>query len=226
MISIVYKTDDYVIINKAPGTPSAMDNSGDIDAMSECASLLRASGEREELYLIHRLDRVVGGLMVFARNKHTAAQLSRLVAERDFTKEYLAVIDGAPEDGEMVDYLSKNAVLNKAIVFTTPTKGAKLARLSFRQLDTKEVNGKPKSLVRVHLDTGRFHQIRAQFSSRKMPLIGDKKYGSRDFGTRHLALFATRISFDIGDETIDFKAVPDISEYPWSLFDARFYEGI
>ena len=223
MIEIVKLSKDYVIIYKPPGTPSQSDPSGDKDAMTECAELLQARGEKHTLYLIHRLDRVVGGLLVFARNKKTAAHLSSLVVDRGLNKEYFAVVSGEAPGGAMKDFLYKDSTLGKAFVTDRKRAGVKEAELEYETLDTLNYNSTPISLVKISLKTGRFHQIRAQFSSRKMPLIGDKKYGSRDFKAKMPSLFATSIGFEIDGEEVVASKLPDLNSYPWSLFEEEKY---
>ena len=223
MIDIITKTKDYVIINKPVGIPSQSDLSGDKDAMSISSEMLRAAGETDTLFLIHRLDRVVGGLIVFARNKKSAAELSRLVAEHSMTKEYFAVCEGVAEGGLMRDYIYKDASLGKAFVTDRKRSGVKEAELEYELIDSVNIESRSISLVRVRLRTGRFHQIRAQFSSRKMPLIGDKKYGSRDFNAKTPSLFATRLSFNLYGREVSAEALPNIKEYPWSLFEEEKY---
>ena len=223
MIEIVAKTKDFVVIYKPAGVPSQSDPSGDTDAMTMCSEMLRHKGESSELYLIHRLDRVVGGLIVFARNKKSAATLSSLVAEHNITKEYFAVVEGRAEGGVMHDYIYKDATLSKAFVTDRKRSGVKEAELEYTTLDTIGIDNREISLVRVRLKTGRFHQIRAQFSSRKMPLIGDKKYGSRDFKAKTPSLFATRLEFCFNGKEISESKLPDITVYPWSLFEEGKY---
>lgn len=223
MIEIISKTKDYVIIYKPAGIPSQSDPSGDKDAMTLCAELLRHNRESNTLYLIHRLDRVIGGLIVFARNKKSAAILSGLVAEHKIVKEYFAVVEGNAVGGVMRDFLYKDATLGKAFVTDRKRSGVKEAELEYTVLGHKTVDGKDLSLVKIRLKTGRFHQIRAQFSSRKMPLIGDKKYGSRDFKTKMPSLFATRLTFDFNGKEVSAVKLPNLADYPWSLFEEEKY---
>ena len=218
MTNIVYKNDDFLVINKPVGTPSQADNSGDVDAVAECAELLRNMGEHDELHIINRLDRVVGGLILLARSSRAAAELSELLLG-GITKEYRAVVEGECTEGEMRDYLYKDATLGRAFIVNKSRNGAKEALLGYSTLETAMHKGRRLSLVRVRLHTGRFHQIRAQFSSRKMPLVGDKKYGSKVSGTPHPALFATRLAFSYKGNEYDIKATPERSAFPWSLFD-------
>ena len=221
---ILYKSHNAIVIYKPPMMPSQSDISGDKDALALTAELLKAKGEREELYLINRLDRVVSGLMILARSKSYAKKLSAILSEDSFSKEYFAVIDGAVEGGEMVDWLAKDSTVGKAVVCKEGDKGAKEAILDLELLETVSYKGKEKSLVHVKLKTGRFHQIRAQLSSRGSPLTGDKKYGSRDFGARQPALFAYHISALVDGEKIEAKRLPDADKYPWSLFSAEQYQ--
>lgn len=223
MIKIIGKTKDFVVIYKPPIIPSQPDPSGDKDAMTITSELLRSNGEDSNLFLIHRLDRVVGGLLVFGRNKKAAAQLSSLVAEHKIKKEYFAVVQGVCDNGTMRDLIYKDAALNKAFVTNKKRSGAKEAELEYKTLGTVKNNNDDVSLVRVRLKTGRFHQIRVQFSSRKMPLIGDKKYGSRDFVAKNPALFACLLSFEFEGKLVSFFTTPDISVYPWSLFGEECY---
>ena len=225
MAKIVYKTKDYLFINKSPGVPSQPDKSGDEDAMTITARQLKADGETDALFLIHRLDRGVGGLMVFARNKRYAALLSSLVAEHNFVKEYYAVVDGIPEGESFVDYIYKDSTLNKAFVTDRKRGGVKEAILDFSLIDSVTLDsGRVLSLVRVKPRTGRFHQIRVQFASRKMPLVGDKKYGSKDALSRTPALFAYRLAFNSKGIKADVSCLPNLDAYPWSLFEKQKYE--
>ena len=226
MTRIVYKTPDFLVIYKPAGVPSQSDKTGDADAMTITADILRSMGEDDSLFLIHRLDRVVGGLMLFARNKKYAALLSSMVAEREFKKEYLAVAEGEMTDGQLVDYIYKDSILNRAVISSKSHSGAKRAELEYKVLDKAEVNGRRVSLLLVELKTGRFHQIRAQLSSRGHSLLGDKKYGNKDSGCRFPALFAAGLSFEIGNKNNVIRELPDTDSYPWSLFSKEKYEEI
>ena len=157
-----------------------------------------------EIFPIHRLDRNVGGVMVYARTKQAAAALSRAVQEGTMVKEYVAVVHGAPpESGDWEDLLWKDPKKNKVFVVKRQRGGVKKARLEYRVLKS----GEP-SLVRVRLHTGRSHQIRVQFSSRGYPLVGDHKYGSRDERTEPM-LFSCCITFPWRGETKTYEAYPD-----------------
>lgn len=170
------------------------------------------------LHLLHRLDRNVGGVMVFANNKKSASILSQAIAQNEFKKEYLLVCDGCPEEKEGVfeDLLFKDSSKNRSYVVKRLRKGVKSASLEYKVLDT--VNG--KSLVKVLLHTGRTHQIRVQFSSRKLCLCGDIKYGSKDRESSSIALFSHKITFchPVTKETLSFESEPDFKIYPWCIF--------
>lgn len=223
MLSIVYKDDDFIVIRKPVGMPSQSDPTGDTDAMSATSEMLKSCGERPRLWLVHRLDRVVGGLLAFARSKSAAAELSAQIVDGSFKKQYFAVVEGAATGGEMCDYLFKDAAVSKSFVIKNNRAGAKLAVLEYSALDCIETDVGSRSLVRIDLKTGRFHQIRAQFSHRAMPLVGDKKYGSRDTLVRTPSLFACMLCAPALNGGRPITAQPDHSSYPWSLFEKEKY---
>ena len=220
MIEILYKSKNVIVIYKPWGIPSQSDPSGDPDAMTLTAELLKANGEPHTLWLVHRLDRVVGGLIIFARNKKYAAILSEQVKERLFTKEYYAVVDGCAEGGVLEGYIYKDARAGKAFIVDRERAGVKSARLSYRPLATTDTPRGKKTLIYVTLDTGRFHQIRAQLSHEHLPITGDRKYGSRDNVARNIALMAAHLATELPAEKVDVRRLPDTSAYPWSLFDS------
>ena len=157
-----------------------------------------------EIYPIHRLDKNVGGVMVYAKTKATAAALSKAVQEGTMVKEYVATVHGCPpEEGDWEDLLWKDASKNKVFVVKRERKGVKKARLEFRRLTQGE-----ESIVRIRLHTGRSHQIRVQFSSRGFPLVGDHKYGSRDEKTAPM-LFSCCLTFPYKGKTFRFEKLPD-----------------
>lgn len=171
-IKIIYIDSEIAVIEKPVGVLSQRDAKGE-DGLVEI--LTRQIGKI--VYPVHRLDRPVGGVMVFALTKNAAAYLSR---ENAFEKVYLAAVAGKCEPaGEMVDYLFKDGAKGKSFVVKSERRGAKYARLTYETLKTASTEQGDFSLVRIKLDTGRTHQIRVQFASRGMPLMGDGKYGSR-----------------------------------------------
>ena len=161
-----------------------------------------------EVFTVHRLDLNVGGVMVYARTKQAAAKLSQQIQEGELKKEYLAVVNGEPNPkaDRLVDFLFKDSSKNKVFVVKKQRKGVKEARLDYDVVKT--VND--KSLVHIILDTGRSHQIRVQFASRKWPLIGDHKYGSKD-SEKNPALFSSKLTFNhpITKEKLSFESTPN-----------------
>ena len=160
-----------------------------------------------EIFPIHRLDKNVGGVMVYARTKQAAAILSKAVQEGTMVKEYVALVHGTPpETGDWEDLLWKDSKKNKVFVVKRMRGGVKKARLEFKRLTEGET-----SLVHARLHTGRSQQNRVQFSSRGYPLVGDHKYGSRDQRAEPM-LFSCRISFPYKGETMVFERYPDWAE--------------
>lgn len=224
MVEILYKSKNAVVIYKAPGVPSQSDPSEDPDAMTLTSEKLGAIGENPNLWLIHRLDRVVGGLIVFARNKKYAAILSEYVKDRLLTKEYYAVVEGEVQDAVLENFLYRDARAGKAYIADKERNGAKLARLSYKTLCTVDTNRGKKTLIYVTLDTGRFHQIRAQLSHSGHPICGDGKYGSHDNYAKNIALTASHLYADLPGERIDVFRLPCSDVYPWSLFAPENFE--
>ena len=166
------------------------------------AALIQVLGG--EIFPIHRLDKNVGGVMVYARTRQAAAALSRAIQEGSMVKEYVALVHGTPpETGDWEDLLFKDSAKNKVFVVKKERKGVKKARLEYRVLTSG-----PDSLVRIRLHTGRSHQIRVQFSSRGYPLAGDHKYGARDALSAPM-LFSCRISFPWQGSLRSYEALPD-----------------
>lgn len=159
-----------------------------------------------EIFPLHRLDKNVGGIMVFARTKAAAAQFSRMIQEGKLIKEYVAMVHGTPpQTGDWQDLLWKDSQKNKVFVVKRERKGVKAARLEYTRLTEND-----PALVRIRLHTGRSHQIRVQFSSRGFPLVGDHKYGSRDEATAPM-LFSCRITFPYQGKETSFEYLP-----PWA----------
>ena len=158
----------------------------------------------EPIYVIHRLDKNVGGVMVYARNKHTASLLSKHIQDGKMIKEYVAMVHGTPDsEGDWTDLLWKDSSKNKVFVVKRERKGVKKARLEYKTIYSAE-----NSIVHIRLHTGRSHQIRVQFSSRGYPLVGDHKYGSKDKET-HPMLFSCRITFPYNNSIHVFEDYPD-----------------
>ena len=157
-----------------------------------------------EIFTLHRLDMNVGGVMVYARTKGAAASLSTLIQQGQMVKEYVAMVHGTPpECGDWTDLLYKDSRRNKVFVVDRERSGVKKARLEFKRLSEGE-----ESLVRIRLHTGRSHQIRVQFASRKFPLVGDRKYGARDDVAAPM-LYSCCITFPYKGEEKSFSSLPD-----------------
>ncbi len=192
-MEILYSDKDLAVCIKPVGMDSEQDVPG---------ALKEALGG--EVFTVHRLDKNVGGVMVFARTKKAAAALSQLIQQGSFVKEYVAQVHGnVPEAGDWEDLLFKDSRKNKVIVVKRQRAGVKEARLEFTRL-----RGGETSLVRIRLHTGRSHQIRVQFASRGFPLVGDHKYGSRDAATAPM-LYSCRIAFSFDDRFLEFAHLPE-----------------
>ena len=192
-MEILYSDENIAVIVKPVGPDSEK------EIPQQLASQLGGT-----FFTVHRLDQNVGGVMVYARNRETAAELSRQIQQGSFVKEYVALVHGTPEEtGDWTDLLFKDSRKNKVFVVKKERAGVKKARLTYRRLREGE-----QSLVRIRLYTGRSHQIRVQFSSRGFPLVGDHKYGSRDEKTEPM-LFSCGIRFPYRGETAVFEKFPE-----------------
>ncbi len=215
-MKVLYKDKNVLIVEKPFGVLSEATPTD-----NNCViNLLYAENSEKNLFLVHRLDRNAAGVMLLARNKTAAGKLSALVADRSFTKEYLAVIHGKPfeESGVYRDLLFKDSASNKSFVTDKVRRGVKEASLEYETLETlADTEEEELSLVKVRLHTGRTHQIRVQFASRGTPLFGDGKYGSHS-NRGKIALFSGRISYicPFTKKEIDITAKPE--EYPFTLF--------
>lgn len=209
-IRVLYQDDALLVCRKPTGVSSEEGGMG---------RLLAGQG-LGTCYCVHRLDKGVGGLMVYARNARAAASLSAAIARGDFHKEYLAVVQGRPTDvqGMMEDLLYHDAQRNKSFVVKRQRRGVKEARLRYELLESIVFEDRELSLMRVELLTGRSHQIRVQFASRGMPLLGDACYGS-SFRDCEIALYAAALRFahPVGQRELSFNDNPPDS-FPWGLF--------
>ena len=203
MIEILFEDSDIIVCIKPAGYLS--ESSG--DGERSLPHVLAAQQGIEPLFAVHRLDREVSGVMVYAKNKAAAAKLSAQVADRSFEKEYLAVVEGVPVEDEatLTDLLFKDSRKNKSFVVDKKRAGVKEASLSYKTL----TKGEGRSLVRIKLHTGRTHQIRVQFASRRMPVLGDGKYGS-SVRSGEIALASCSIKFKHPrtNKTVEFTYTP------------------
>ena len=206
-MQILYQDDDIVVCVK-PARALSTDEPGGLP------DLLRAELGTEDFRTVHRLDRVVSGLMVVARNAKAASELSRQVREDYFGKEYLAVVHGAPqaECGRMRDLLGRDKARKMTFVAQEMAKGVQEAVLDYRVLSKSADFSK----VHVRLHTGRTHQIRVQFSSRGLPLVGERKYSELN-DPCEIALWSYRLEFTHPKtgEKMEFTLEPP-QEYPWT----------
>ena len=192
-MEILFSDKDIVVCIK----PVGLDSEQEVPA-----ALSEALGG--EIFTLHRLDKNVGGVMVYARAKAAAAALSKAIQEGRLVKEYVAMVHGTPpERGDWEDLLWKDSSKNKVFVVKRMRGGVKKARLEFVRLTAGE-----ESLVRIRLHTGRSHQIRVQFASRGYPLGGGHKYGARDSVSAPM-LFSCRLTFPYRGRTLQFEATPD-----------------
>lgn len=215
-LNIIYEDNHLLVVEKPSNIPVQEDSSKDIDMLTILKEYRKVNENKPGeafIGLVHRLDRPVSGIMVFAKTSKAASRLSDQIRQNTFHKTYLAVVEGTlPSKGKFEDYLIKNEKENKSYI-TTKEKG-KYSCLEYQVLSTKD----NLSLVEVNLITGRSHQIRLQFSSRNHPLIGDSKYGHNP-NNIDIALFAKSITFNHPTTKEPLTFTLDIpNKYPFNLF--------
>ncbi len=212
-LNIIYEDNHIIVVEKLVNVPSQADKTGDIDMLTIIKQYIKEKYNKPgDVYLglIHRLDRPVGGVMVFAKTSKAASRLSEQVRVKQFKKKYLVICNGKMEQdkGELQDYLLKNERTNISKVVVKNTKNSKLAILDYEVLKyDKELN---LSVLKINLHTGRHHQIRVQLASRNHSIYGDNKYGGRGHG-KQIALWAYELSIihPITKEEINFKVIPE-----------------
>lgn len=215
MINIIYEDNHLLVVEKPINLPVQADNSNDLDFLTTLKSYLKKKYNKPGnvyLGLVHRLDRPVGGIMVFAKTSKAASRISEQVRTHKFKKEYYAIVNGKTKHSDhLVDNLMKDEKTNISRI----SKNGKEAILDYELISY--VNN--LSLVKIDLKTGRSHQIRVQFSSRDLPLYGDQKYNNNSKVGEQLALFAKKISFyhPITNELLNFE-IDLPSRYPFNLF--------
>ncbi|MGX4598155.1 RluA family pseudouridine synthase [Faecalimicrobium sp. JNUCC 81] len=222
MIKVIYEDNHLLVVEKPVNILSQGDDTNDKDMVNLLKQYVKEKYNKPgNVYigLIHRLDRPVGGAMVFAKTSKSASRLSEQVRNKTFKKTYRAIIHGNMNKSEdtLKDYLYKNKKTNMVSVVSKNHKEAKNAELSYKTLERK--NG--FSLVEIDLKTGRSHQIRVQFSSRKHPLFGDQRYG-QDVNKvgQQISLWSYKIEIEhpTTKEKMEFVCEPP-NEYPWDLFN-------
>lgn len=208
-MEIVYADADILVCIK-PARVLSTDEPGGLPDL--CREAL--GDQNADVRTVHRLDRVVSGLMVLARNAAAASELSRQIRDNAFEKEYLAVVHGRPaeEKGTFRDLLGRDKARKMTFVATEPAKGVQEAVLHYQLQNTSAELSK----VRIQLETGRTHQIRVQFASRRMPLVGERKYSELN-DPCEIALWSYRLAFThpTTGERIKFTHQPP-SVYPWT----------
>jgi 23S rRNA pseudouridine1911/1915/1917 synthase len=222
-MTILYEDSELLVCVKPAGMLSAPKEGGQEESvLSSLAALLTERGRGEVPYPVHRLDRQTGGVMVFAKTRASAAALSAAAAGDGMRKEYVAVLEGVPteKEGRLCDLLYFDRQKDKTYVVKRVRRGVHEARLTYTLLAVKEADETcpiPRSLVRVHLETGRTHQIRAQFAARRLPLLGDARYGANM--RTPLGLFAAglTLSHPTSGTEMTFSA-PFEKLFPFSIF--------
>lgn len=221
-LNIIYEDNHIIVVEKPVNIPSQGDKTGDIDMLTLIKQYLKEKYNKPgEVYLglVHRLDRPVGGVMVFAKTSKAAARLSEQVRVKDFRKKYLVVVNGKMEEqkGILEDYLLKNEKANMSKVVKEGTKNSKLASLEYEVLKyNREID---LSVLKIDLHTGRHHQIRVQLSSRNHSIYGDQKYGGRGHG-KQIALWAYELKLlhPITKEEMLFRVLPEING-TWKIIE-------
>ena len=207
-ITVLHK-DEAIVVALKPARVLSTDEPGGMP------DLVRSAIGEDSVYTVHRLDRVVSGLMVLARSQQVAAELSRQIREDEFEKEYLAVVHGAPEwdFGKFYDLLFRDKARKMTMVVEEMAKGVQPATLGYRVLN----RAKGLSRVRIRLETGRTHQLRVQFASRGLPLVGERKYSTLEDNCE-IALWSYRLVFShpVTGEKMEFTHMPPES-YPWTV---------
>ena len=219
-LKVIYEDNHILVVEKPPNVPSQSDKTNDIDMLTICKKYIKEKYNKPGnvyLGLVHRLDRPVGGIMIFAKTSKSASRLSNQVREKTFKKKYLTVVDGKLKNktGLLEDYLYKNERNNISKVVNKDKKNAKYAKLEYEEITYDEV--KDLSLLLINLYTGRHHQIRVQLSNFGHSIFGDQKYGTRGKG-KQIALWAYELEIEhpITKEKMTFKDLPE-SKGTWSI---------
>ena len=219
-LNVIYEDNHIIVVQKPPNIPSQGDKTEDVDMLTIIKEYLKEKYNKPGnvyLGLVHRLDRPVGGVMVFAKTSKAAARLSEQVRNKTFKKEYLAIVDGKPTKTKdtLEDYLLKNEKTNTSKVVKEGTKNSKYAKLDYELIKYNEEID--LSLLKILLHTGRHHQIRVQLSNMGHSICGDKKYGTRGRG-KQISLWAYKLTIEhpITKEQMTFTDLPE-EIGPWVM---------
>ena len=211
-LKVIYEDNHIIVVEKIPNVPSQEDKTGDTSMMTLIKEYIKEKYDKPGnvyLGLVHRLDRPVGGVMVFAKTSKAASRLSNQVREKVFKKEYLAVVDGKleQEKGTLENYLYKDKKTNTSYVVSKDKKDSKFAKLDYEVIKYDKENN--VSLLKINLHTGRHHQIRVQLSNFGHSIYGDQRYGSRG-KNKQIALWAYKLIIEhpTKKEKIEFEDLP------------------
>ena len=228
-LKVIYEDNHIIVVEKKPNIPSQADKTEDLDMLTIVKSYIKEKYQKPGnvyLGLVHRLDRPVGGIMIFAKTSKAASRLSNEVREKVFKKKYLAVVDGKldKKEGILEDYLYKDERNNISKVVKKEKKNAKYAKLEYKVLKYNPL--KDLSLLEINLHTGRHHQIRVQLSNMNHSIFGDQKYGTRGKG-KQIALWAYELTIvhPVTKEEMTFKDLPEpIGTWSILKFDEKSYK--
>ncbi len=228
-LKILYEDNHIIVVVKPAGIPVQQDKTSDLDMLTIIKAYLKEKYNKPGnvyLGLVHRLDRMVGGVMVFAKTSKAASRISEYIRQKNVKKRYLAIVNGKMDvTGDVVelkDYLVKNERINMSRVVDKSVKGSKESILEYKVIKNFKYNNKEYSLVDIDLHTGRHHQIRVQFANISHPLYGDIKYGNKiNKVGQNLALFSYYLSFfhPTKDEYLEFKFLPSQLEKKDKIWD-------
>ena len=219
MIDIIFEDNHLLVVEKPANIPVQEDNSKDRDMLNLLKAYLKEKYNKPGnvyLGLVHRLDRPVGGVMVFAKTSKAANRLSKQIQNNEWNKTYYTIVEGKmePAHGTLIDYLKKDSKTNTVTV--TDDKNGKYAELDYQVFGYKD----SLSLLKIKLKTGRSHQIRVQLSSRGFPIWGDQRYNKNSKPGQQIALWSQQLSFDhpISKKNVSFTSeLPN--SHPWNLFN-------
>ena len=222
ILKIIYEDNHIIVAQKPVNIPSQGDKTGDIDMLTIIKQYIKEKYNKPGnvyLGLIHRLDRPVGGVMVFAKTSKAASRLSEQVREKIFKKKYLVIANGKfnKNNGTLEDYMLKNEKTNMSKIVKEGTNNAKYAQLDYEVLKyDPELN---LSVLKINLHTGRHHQIRVQLSSREHSIYGDQKYGGRGHG-KQICLWAYELTIQhpITKEQMTFTSIPE-KKGSWKILE-------